>query len=374
MLAQVEMDENKLFRKPLSFSLLPITWCVCRVKKIYSQLQQKPQYEFSHSLIGGMKKIRKKLRAYILKRYPHLRRSYAIRTHYIESCMVFGVFYTLLSISRTLLNQLTNIWERTPIPKTPPLPLMGEELSNYYLSKIVNHFQTSLTLPMRTFLIHGDFKLFPKDPNQNSSPVALSLHYSCRFYKNKVYKDITYKRQLRAPMWQEFTQQSPDKRYFYNVNDPTPYLLEYNKNPQSQDEIGEKIYFRGCHPFWKREQLEYPPIYLHEDLTQIEQTFQSDAYFEVKEYVKNLYLTKKIGLVYNLTHWAKATYDSVSNSKEFIHRNLYKKRREAFIKATIQQPEKFSFSKESEMLYCTLTHASIVSLEDDEWWKEFFNL
>ena len=374
LLAEVEMDENKLFSAPLEFPLLSLTQCIKKVEKIYSQIQIKPHYQSSLSISNGMKKIRAKLRPYILKRYPHLKKNYSVRYSHLESCMVLGVFYTLFSISNTLISQLKEIWEKTGVPKTSPIPLEGEDLAHFYLSKIVKHFQTSLTLPMRTFLIEGDFKLFPVTSKMNYSPLSLSIYYSCRFFKNKVYKDINYHRKLRAHMWQEFTQQSPDKRYFFNVNDPTPYLIEYNKNPHSEDEVGEKIYFRGCHPFWKKEHLEYPQVYVDDDLSQLEKSFPRESVYEVKEYIKNLYLTEKIGTLYNLSHWAKTTYDSVSTSNEFIHRTLYKKRRDAFIQAALKQPERFSFSKQNEMLYCTLTHASIVSIENNEWWKEFFNL
>lgn len=374
MLAEVEREENKLFSRPLALNALSIKWCVCRVKQIYSQLQKKPQYSSSHSLFQGMKKIRTKLRVYILKRYPHLRKDYRIREHYFECCMVFGVFYTLFSISNTLLHQLIALWEKTVVPKSSPLPLAGEELSHFYLSKILKYFQTSLTLPMRTFLSHGDFNLFPDQPEENLAPVVRCVYYSCRFFKNKVYKRIYFQRQKRAQMWKEFTDDSPDKRYFYNVNEPTPYLLEYNKNPHSDEEVGEKIYFRGCHPFWKREHLDYPEVYMEEDLLEIEEACPIESIYEVKEEVKNLYLTQKIGLLYNLSHWAKITYDSVSTSKEFIHRRLYKKRRDAFIQAVLKRPDQFSFSKENEMLYCTFSHASIVSLDDNDWWKKNFNL
>ena len=161
MLAEIEIDENKLFSKPLKISTLSLKRCVERVEKIYSQLQQKPKYHSSLSIFAGMKKIRKYLRHAILQKYLHLKKSYSVRFNYLEASIVFGVFYTLFSMSPTLIEQLKEIWEKTVIPKSTSLPLEGEELADFYLSKIVKYFQTSLTLPIRTFLTEGDFKLFP---------------------------------------------------------------------------------------------------------------------------------------------------------------------------------------------------------------------
>lgn len=378
MLAEVEIDENKLFSRPFSLRrtlILPLKWAASCVRKIYETLQKKVQPFTSGVLTKGLHKIREKIREYILKRYPHLRKDYKIRDHYLETAMVFGVFYTLFSISDSLRDQLINILNKTFIPKESPLPLQGERLAHFYLSRIFAHFQTSLTLPMIRFLIEGDFTLFPKyDDDMLISPLLLCIYNSCRFLKNKVYREIDYQRRVRSLMWRELSARSSEKRYFYNVKDPAPYLMEYSKNPHSSEELGKKIYFRGCHPLWKTEQLEYPDIYVQEDLSELENSFPHNAGDEVKDQVKNLYLTEKIGMLYNLSHWAKTTYTSLLTRKEFIHRELYIKRREAFYQAAVSQPQKFSFSKENEMLYTTLTHASIVSLEDNEWWKEVFNL
>ena len=378
MLAEVEIDENKLFSRPFSLGRtlpIPLKWAASCVKKIYENLQQKVQPFTSGFLTKGLHKIREKLREYILRRYTHLSKDYKIRENYLETAMIFGVFYTLFSISDSLRDQLISILNKTFIPKESPLPLQGERLAHFYLSRIVTHFQTSLTMPMIRFLGEGDFKLFPKyDDEMLTSPLLLCMYNSCRFLKNKVYKGIDYQRKIRSLMWQEFAPPSSNKRYFYNVKDPTPYLMEYSKNPHSSEELGKKIYFRGCHPLWKTEQLEYPDIYVQEDLSELDNAFPHNAVEEVKDQVKNLYLTEKIGMLYNLSHWAKTTYTSLLTRKEFIHRELYIKRREAFYQAAVSQPQKFSFSKDNEMLYTTLTHASIVSLEDNEWWKEVFNL